>query len=90
MLNGIRQDLPKDWIVSFAGLRKSLVNGLALRSNSLVARRLVLLLGTRFLPKIGLSSVLFSQQPEGGDGRLIFTVSCFSFRGALLCTVACH
>jgi hypothetical protein len=56
----------------------------------LIARRLVLLLGTRFLPKIGLSSVLFSQQPEGGDGRLIFTVSCFSFRGALLCTVACH
>ena len=37
-----------------------------------------------------LSSVLFSQQPEGGDGRLIFTVSCFSFRGALFCTVACH
>jgi hypothetical protein len=47
-------------------------------------------MGTRFLPKIGLSSVLFSQQPEGGDGRLIFTVSCFSFRGALLCTIACH
>ena len=37
-------------------------------------------MGTRFLPKIGLSSVLFSQRPEGGDGRLIFTVSCFSFR----------